>query len=499
MLARIYPVTLRMISVALLLSMFLKAVLEVRTEFDSWWYHLPWAANLWGIVTSEHYIWSDYVQDRFSGFPLLVEFLQGFFWYITGRPEGANLVCLLSLILYLAFLRIYFRIPIYLSSIALVAIPLVQTHATSTYVDLPANLAVSILFLMTYRLYTSDSIVRRRDLLLMLGAAAFAAHAKFQVMPSVFILGSFILYKEIWVRYRETRKEGNVYPWLLVRLFAAIFAGLLVFAVPIKNIIVHKNPFYPIKVEVAGITLNHTQDFTEKDAKTFHGQGISRSIKWAQSVLELKSLPWNDSRRWTIAQANRRIKGIYRMGGFFGLYVVFHLGLLAYLCYRLGGREPWFAAVAITLAGLVNSVMPESHQLRFYMFWMITLVSLNLILIQRLDKSTVNSKWVNMKSVGGIAVIALMFVIWVNKGWYIRPRLTTLTHLNSFENLVATHVKPQVLTHINDGDKVCLPLNFRPWTFLYASRFHGSRNYVIKHFRDPNECTEFRIFADVSS
>ena len=139
MTARIYPMVLRMISMTLLLSMSLKAVLEVSTEFDSWWYHLPWAANLWGIVTTEHYIWSGYVQDRFSGFPLLVEFLQGFFWQITGRPEGANLVCLLSLMLYLAFLRTYFRIPVYLSSIALLAIPLVQTHATSTYADLPAN------------------------------------------------------------------------------------------------------------------------------------------------------------------------------------------------------------------------------------------------------------------------------------------------------------------------------------------------------------------------
>ncbi len=493
MTARIYPVALKLISIVLLLSMFLKAVIEVRTDFDSWWYHLPWAANLWGIVTTDHYIWSDHLQDRFSGFPLLVEFLQGFFWYLTGRPEGANLVCLLSLILYLIFLRSYFRIPIYLSSIALLAIPLVQTHATSTYVDLPANLALSILFLMTYRLYINDNLVRPRDLLLMFGAAVFAAHAKFQAIPFVFILGGPILYKVIWVQYRETCKEGNDYTRLSGRLFAALFVGLLVFAVPVKNIILYKNPFYPFKFEVVGITLNHTQAFTEKEEDT------SQATKWVQSVLELKSLPWNDPRRWTVDQANRRIEEIHRMGGFFGLYVVFHIGLLAYLCYRLGGREPWFAAAAITLAGLVNSVMPNSHLLRYYMFWMISLVSLNLFLIYRLDRSIVSSKWINRKSVAGVVVVALMFVIWVNKGWYVRPRLATLTHLNSFENLVDENVKPKVLAHINDGDKVCLPQNFRPWAFLYTSLFHGSKNYVIKQFKEPNECTGFRIFADITS
>lgn len=44
---------------ALLLSMGLKAVFDIDRNFDSWAYHLPFAAKLWGIIPGRAIYWMD--------------------------------------------------------------------------------------------------------------------------------------------------------------------------------------------------------------------------------------------------------------------------------------------------------------------------------------------------------------------------------------------------------------------------------------------------------
>src|SRR5664279_1626941 len=89
------------------LSILLKAVFDFDTQWDSLWYHLPFAARLWGTVSESSVRFSPLLENRYAGFPLLAEYLQGLAWYVTGRPESANLVAFLSLAVYLLFLKWY--------------------------------------------------------------------------------------------------------------------------------------------------------------------------------------------------------------------------------------------------------------------------------------------------------------------------------------------------------------------------------------------------------
>ncbi len=136
---------LSFIAITLTLSIFLKAIFDMDTNYDVSWYHLPFAARIWGIVPAESFIWGQKVSDRYDGFPLLANFFQGLFWKLTGRVQTANLVGYFSLLIYFFFLRSYFNVPLYLSVIAIFTIPAVLTHAPTGFVDLPGNIGVSVL------------------------------------------------------------------------------------------------------------------------------------------------------------------------------------------------------------------------------------------------------------------------------------------------------------------------------------------------------------------
>ena len=273
-----------LVSIATLLtiSIFLKAIFYVDTNYDTWWYHLPFAARIWGIIPVDKFIPDLTIQYRFAGFPLLAHWLQGLLWFITGKVQAANLVCFFSLIIYLVFLRTYFLVPLYLATFSLLAIPLVLTHVTSCYVDLPGNIGISVLIMMTYLLFRDKKLPSQRDLLTMFLGAATAANIKPQLQPLTFLICCVIGLRLFWLYSQQSSISK---PKVSKILLVAILASCLIFATPVKNIALHGNPFYPIKIQVAEIVLNH-----ELVPKTYQ-QG-NRPQKWLNSILEINTPPW---------------------------------------------------------------------------------------------------------------------------------------------------------------------------------------------------------------
>ncbi|MGL5795013.1 MAG: hypothetical protein ACRC06_11535, partial [Waterburya sp.] len=168
--------------------MFLKAIIYMDTTYDTGWYQLPFAARIWGIIPEKSFLAQDLLEYRFDGFPLLANFLQGFLWKITGQMQAANLVGYFSLLIYFFFLRSYFKVPLYLSVIAIFTIPLVLIHASISYVDLPGNIGVSVLMLMVYNLFRQSRLPNKRELIAIFLGAATAANIKPQLQPLVFLL-----------------------------------------------------------------------------------------------------------------------------------------------------------------------------------------------------------------------------------------------------------------------------------------------------------------------
>lgn len=446
---------LRALALALLVSTFASAVHDVSQAWDVWYYHLPFAARIWGIVPADAFAFHASNEARWQGFPLLGEALQGLLWKITGHLQAANLVAFAAVPLLSLFLRRVLAVPFHLGVIALFAVPLVMTHATSCYVDLPANACAAALVLLVWRAWSSDEPLGPRTAAAAGLLAAVAAGMRFQLMP---VLGVALL--ALAPRALRAGKKTTA---------ALAIASMLVLAFPVKNTIAHGNPVYPVELSIAGHVLPGTETPYASSPPSL--ARAPRPQRWLWSVLEIGARPYTSTRRWTVDQWAPSDDDAYRMGGFFGAYVVAMLALFAW-----HARGSWSSrrtrAAAVTFAALtaVVSMLPQSHELRYYMVWMLVLVGLTLATAPPERRGAVTIA----------CVAALVAVVFVTRAGYIYPSGS------DFSTFLRDKVSRETVDAIHDGDGVCL--SREPVTFLYASPFHAGRRYSVKEVEDRAEC-----------
>ncbi len=149
-----------------------------------------------------------------------------------------------------SFLRSYFKIPLYLSAIALFSIPLVLTHATTSFVDLLGNIGTSILVMMTYSFYKNKQLPNAKELIIAFIGSAIAANTKTQLQPLVFVILIIAGARLAWLYWQQkpSVKLTKIIP-------IALIASIVIFATPVKNTVLYQNPLYPIKIQIGGIVL----------------------------------------------------------------------------------------------------------------------------------------------------------------------------------------------------------------------------------------------------
>lgn len=448
---RVLDHALRVVAIALAASLAIAAWHDVSKAWDTWAYHLPFAARLFGIVGPDAYVFSTDNAQRFAGFPLFAELLQGLLWKITGRPECATFVALFSLFGLVAYLKRAFGISPHVAFIALLAIPLVQIHATQCYVDLPANVGLTVLLLLVYRAWALPNAPPIR---LLIGAAACAiatANSKFQLAPLV-LLASAALFAH---SFRD-RKSLVVFAVALP----------LVFATPIKNFVVHGNPVWPVEF---GFGLPYAE--TRYDSAPYWLEHAPRPVRFLLSIVEWKVDRWSVD-QWTPPEHPAK-----RMGGFFGAYVIAGLVGLGLAAWKKRTRETKVALALFCSATLVVSLLPQSHELRYYLFWMLLLVSLNLVVWFR-DRPV---------PVAAVAVVAFACVVWKTNGSWL------YMSGDSFSELVAARVDAKVIDSARDGDRICVADD--PWTFLYAAPFHSQKGkrFTVLEAKRREDCSPFAL------
>ncbi|MCC0175889.1 hypothetical protein I4641_02690 [Waterburya agarophytonicola K14] len=485
---------LSIFALGITISIFLKAIIDIDPNYDVSWYHLPFAARIWGIIPAESFTSESKIEFRYDGFPLLAHFFQGLLWKITGRIQATNLVGYFSLIVYFFFLKIYFKIPLYLSAIAIFTIPAVITHAPTSFVDLPGNIGVSVVMMMGYLFFCQSSLPQQKELLITFLAAAAAANTKPQLQPLIFILYWVIGIRLVWLYFRHTKKIQRKL-WQTILL--AILASGLIFFTPIKNVALYGNPFYPIKIEIAGVVLNH------KLVPQTYSQG-NRPQKWLQSIFEI------NTPQWSADQSNdggdRQLLG--RGGGFFGAYVAFNLLMLLGLSIREQltkqkssnnrSNDATIALVTILLISLVPANFPQSHELRYFMFWMITLVSLNLFLVVSLH----NNGWGWFKSKLFMLVYLIFFIVMCIKirSFYLIKDNRTV------ESFFKNNLNLELLQHIVPDEKNCIisrhtanpgksPFAAIQHAFYYSSYFHPEigYDYSLKTAKSLKSCENLNV------
>jgi hypothetical protein len=470
---------LQLIALIITISIFFKAIIDFDNNYDSGWYQLPFAARIWGIVPKELFMADDSIEYRFKGFPLLANFLQGFLWKITGRIQATNLVSFLSLIAYFFFLRNYFQIPLYIGAIALFAVPAVLTHASTSFVDLPGNIGVSILVMMTYSFFKEHKLPTRKALFVAFLGATVAVNTKSLLQPLVFLIVCIVGIRLIWLYF----KQSQISRQQLIKIVpVAILASILIFATPVKNIALYGNPFYPIKVEVAGIVLNHKLD------PQAYNKG-NRPQKWLHSILEIRTPNWSPH-QWN----GNDFRYMDRGGGFFGAYVIFNILLLLsfFLREQLRNRQvlkiervygATIALVTVILMSIVPANFPQSHELRYFMFWMISLISLNLCLISQPQTNAQKWRWLQSKYMGLVYLIFLTIVLNKIGNLYAKPVFYSL------DQHLSLAVKPELFSQIKPNEKICLisrhaiinpkevPFASIQNAFFYSSYFHPELDY----------------------
>lgn len=316
-----------------------------------------------------------------------------------------------------------------------------------------------------------------------------AANTKPQLQVLIFVLFWVTGIRLLWLYFKYTT-SGKRQLWLTVSLAAIV--SILIFATPIKNVALYGNPFYPIKIQVAGIVLNH------KLTPETYAEG-NRPQKWLQSILEINTPKWSTD-QWNGGNE----KYLDRAGGFFGAYVVFNFLLLLGLTIREQllnktsadnkSRNATTALVTILLVSLIPANFPQSHELRYFMFWMITLVSLNLSLVSGLQNQGRN--WLQVKYLG-LVYLLFMAIVWIKiDQFYLKPSFRTV------ERYLKNNVKAELVEQMIPNQRNCLiarhaivkpnavPFASIANAFFYSSYFHPEipYNYSVKAAIAPQDC-----------
>jgi hypothetical protein len=116
---------------ALLAAIVRKAWLDLDVAWDSLAYHLPFAGLRAGILSASEYHLSRLMLERYNGFPILPDLIQGALWRATSRIQAPNLIGLAGLLPLVGILKKVFRVPLTCSLVALLSIPVVLIQSTS--------------------------------------------------------------------------------------------------------------------------------------------------------------------------------------------------------------------------------------------------------------------------------------------------------------------------------------------------------------------------------
>jgi hypothetical protein len=362
-----------------------------------------------------------------------------------------------------------------LSVLALLAIPMVHLQATSALIDLPSGCAGAALALLTIRAVLAREALPLWSLAGFLLLAAFAINTKAFLHPLTLICVAVVGFRAIVLSRALPEKERRRY-----RIVLALGALLLpvVFATPLRNLIRFGNPYYPYQIKVFGHPLpGAEEDFSPGPVFLEHAP---RPQRFLISIFELTNLPLSDPEHWTYSQTTTdpRHPG-FLMGGFFGLYVACQLGILGYRLLREGSRELRVAATGFALVTALTSFLPQSHELRYYSYWMILLVSINLWFGCKVGPSLFGPRVLAL-----VASLALLVVVKVTSAAYVLPVGP------SFATLLRQRTNERLLLRVPDGSAVCVVRY--PFNLLWADKFHPPHHYLVQEAMEPADCQGIR-------
>jgi hypothetical protein len=463
-----------------------KAWLDLDVAWDSLAYHLPFAGLRAGMLSASEYRLSQLMTERYNGFPILPYLIQGGLWRATSHIQAANLIGLAGLLPLVGILKKVFRTPLTYSLVALLSIPVVLIQSTSSYIDLFSNcwMASMLLLILAAILHPESFSIAKVVGVFVCFAVVF--NSKMQLEPvALAALGVFLVL--LWVTRRRyprlkffIRNSGT---WRKLGLAGALAVLLAIgFVNPAKNWIEFRNPIYPLPI-VGGRVIAPGELAAKPDYLARSSQGF----RWLLSTVEYKSF---EGRRplWTNGQGDVAMDSpALFMGGNFGALVLFNILWLGFLQSKLRSSLGWAPCWFMGLITLVTAFMPASPQSRYYLYWIVCLVLLNLVLIVN-GLSGERGRDARILYVGGMASF-LLFVLCATDFVYIHRSGTTMKGMaQKVENRL-------VDARLREGETVCMA-NTNPFALIFAPEFHPELrarfHYKIQERYEPADCEGLR-------
>jgi len=338
------------------------AWLRFPLDWDFLAYHLPGALSTYGLTS---YTPEPRLVAVIEGFPPLPRAIEGAFIWATGRPSTAcalNLVAVAGLVGGLRWL--YGRaISLRWLLTALLGVPLVVLHVISGYVDLFTGAALALAFAALAELEPGAPRPRAGAAFL-IAALGAAQLSKFQAWPIAAGVGAIALFRlaSLERAQRLTRRAA-------LALAAALLLALG--AWPLRNLAEFHNPVYPVVFPLAPKLFPNAS--IDADSGVYNMPvwltDAPRAERFLVSALELSRFRSGERFEWTIdqsAQADASRSPHHRLGGWFW-WTVAALALGASRAVR-ARLVPRSAQLGFALAVAMVAVLPQSHELRYWLF-----------------------------------------------------------------------------------------------------------------------------------
>jgi hypothetical protein len=398
-----------LLAVVALADLSVRAMRRFDPGWDGLWYHLPFAARRGGLPVP--YEMSAQIRDRYAGFPPLPEAVQGILWRVTGSINATGLANYLGLVLFLYFCHRKLGARFWIVAIVSLTAPLVLIHTTIGYVDLFSNALLAIGTSSIVAMYLFDWFDDRALLLWGLLGFAGAAWSKYQIVP---IIAVFLIYLLVIYGVRRAQPKHR-------RLFLIAVIGALMASAPyVKNLIVYHNPVWPVRMPAIGQFFPYSEDVRWVALKERPPplKDVSQFKLFFHSLLEINHpTHYSYRERWTMDQG--RAWMAQRMGGFWNVGVVtaiVAIGVLGVLWDRrkgvilLGSTGAFLCFVA---------VLPQSNELRFYLFLPLTWAATIGMLLPRIRRRYPAVAL----TVLSVLVAEFVYVSRINRSYYSTSRI----------------------------------------------------------------------------
>lgn len=347
------------ISVLAMADLGIRAALRLEMRWDTFAYHVPFDALRGGLAVP--YDMSDTVRGFYEGFPPLPHLMQGMLWRLTGSLNATGAVNYLAFAAFILFCHIVLHARFWVVTLISLTAPLVLIHTTVSYVDLFGNSLLAIGTSSCLYLYLFSF---RRSCVPLIGGLigiVGAAWSKYQLVPVVALLFGLFLF--VGLRWASRANFHSA------RLIGLLVMAAAVAAVPYaKNVAEYGNPIWPIALPIVGAALP-----SQLDATTLISErppplrDRSSPDLFINSLFEIDHPTHYDYRpRWIIDQGNAWIA--FRMGGFWATGVVTYLALMIAMLFVFRRRVGIYAGGATIGVLSVVALLPQSHELRYYLF-----------------------------------------------------------------------------------------------------------------------------------